>query len=256
MTADEIAGLIGVVASHDLFPMPTVPHTPGALSRPSGGLAKAFIDIEGGEKLQCWFNPNRYTISKSNKWDEQPVVGTSLPQVQFGGGQARKLSLELFFDDSDNYDGDVKRITDRLFAAMEVNDAFQSSRNTARPPLVEFGWGQTWTFKAVIEQLSVDFILFRPDGVPVRAIAKLDLRQAEQVVGGPATPDAKRQNPTTLGMAGLGAKVVREGDSLQSMAFAAYRDATSWRAIAEANGIDDPTRLIRGASLAIPRLSE
>jgi nucleoid-associated protein YgaU len=47
---------------------------------------------------------------------------------------------------------------------------------------------------------------------------------------------------------------VRDGDSLPSIAFAAYGDPTQWRAIAEANEIDDPLRLPRGRALAIPRL--
>ena len=40
----------------------------------------------------------------------------------------------------------------------------------------------------------------------------------------------------------------------QSIAYAAYGDPTRWRAIAEANGIDDPLRLRRGTALTIPRL--
>ena len=36
---------------------------------------------------------------------------------------------------------------------------------------------------------------------------------------------------------------------------AAYGNATAWRSIAEANGIDDPLRLRRGEVLTIPRTS-
>jgi nucleoid-associated protein YgaU len=55
-----------------------------------------------------------------------------------------------------------------------------------------------------------------------------------------------------MGFAGLSSHTVRDGDSLQSIAFAAYGDATKWRTIAEANGIDDPLRLRRGTVLSIP----
>jgi nucleoid-associated protein YgaU len=47
--------------------------------------------------------------------------------------------------------------------------------------------------------------------------------------------------------------VVRDGDSLQSIAYAMYGDPTRWRSIAEANGIDDPLALRRGSTLSIPR---
>jgi nucleoid-associated protein YgaU len=45
-----------------------------------------------------------------------------------------------------------------------------------------------------------------------------------------------------------------DGDSLQSVAYKNYGDATRWRTIAEANGIDDPLTLRRGSQLSIPSL--
>jgi nucleoid-associated protein YgaU len=47
---------------------------------------------------------------------------------------------------------------------------------------------------------------------------------------------------------------VQDGDSLPSIAYRAYGDATRWRTIAEANHIDDPLRLRRGTPLMLPRL--
>jgi nucleoid-associated protein YgaU len=48
---------------------------------------------------------------------------------------------------------------------------------------------------------------------------------------------------------------VRAGDSLQSIAYEHYRDATRWREIAEANGIDDPMHLGSGVALTVPLVS-
>ena len=50
---------------------------------------------------------------------------------------------------------------------------------------------------------------------------------------------------------GLG---IRDGDSLPSLSHRNYGDATRWRLIAEANGIDNPLALRRGAQLTIPTL--
>ena len=211
-------------------------------------LTKAYLKIEGGEQIDCWFNPSEYTISKSNKWKVDPVVGQGMPRAQFGGGDAQKLNLELLFDDADRESGDVRDITNALFAAMAVDKAFASGKNSGRPPTIEFGWGSTTTFKAVCDSLSVQYLLFRPNGTPVRAKAKVSLIQAEPTVGkGP-------QNPTTRGIGGMRTHVVRDGDSIQGIAHSAYGDPTLWRRIAEANGIDDPVRLRRGSVLSIPSL--
>ena len=256
MTEEEIAGLIGVIHASGVFSMPP-PGATGPLP-PNGGLSKAFIRVEGGPKITCWFNPNKYTVSKGNTWNEQPRVGQSLPHLQFGGGQARKMKFELLFDDSDRRDGDVSKMTDQLFAAMDVKDASPSNKNAARPPTIEFGWGSTRAFKAVIDQLSVEFNLFRPDGVPVRAMATLDLRQADDVAdGSPASAAGQLVDAASGGLpdaAGLTSHLVRDGDSLQSIAQAAYGEANKWRHIAEANGIDNPMKIARGVALSIPRI--
>ena len=55
-------------------------------------------------------------------------------------------------------------------------------------------------------------------------------------------------------MAGLGVHTVRDGDTLPSIAYDAYGDATRWRAIAEANGIDNPLHLRRGTLAGAPEL--
>jgi nucleoid-associated protein YgaU len=43
-----------------------------------------------------------------------------------------------------------------------------------------------------------------------------------------------------------------EGDTLASIAFQEYEDPTKWRAVAEANKIDDPMRIKPGTVLTVP----
>jgi len=100
--------------------------------------------------------------------------------------------------------------------------------------------------KAVPVSLTIQYIHFHPNGDPIRATVDLELAQAEKAQQG--------QNPTTRAIAGMRVHHVVDGDSLASIAYESYGDATSWRPIAEANGIDDPLRLERGADLTIPRL--
>ncbi len=231
---------------------------------PTGELTKAVLKIEGGEEISCLFNPKEYTLQKTNQWQIQPVTGASLPTAQFGGGQGQKLQLDLLFDKSDEENGDVRTITDKLFAAMEATKSDATGTNTARPPMIEFVWGMTSTFNAVCDSLSIQFTMFRPDGVPIRAQARISLIQVQSATSGQANAgtgtrqpgQAPGTNPTTRGMAGVHSHVVRDGDSLPSIAFAAYGDATLWRTVARANGIDDPMRLQRGAVLSIPTLTE
>lgn len=217
------------------------------------GFKRAKLEIEGGRDLECWFNPSEYAITKSNDWTMRPVVGTSLPVPQFSGGHARELTLDLLFHADP--DGDVTPATGELFSMMEVDSSLASgNRNQARPPSVTFGWGTYRSFKAVCRELSVQFTLFRPDGTPIRALARLELVQIEKDAHSPQAAPPPPQNPTTRATERLGAHVVRDGDSLQSIAYRHYGDAARWRLIAESNGIDDPMVLQRGTRLTVPLL--
>jgi nucleoid-associated protein YgaU len=89
-------------------------------------------------------------------------------------------------------------------------------------------------------------VMFRPNGEPARALVDLELTQSEQATAG--------QNPTTRAIAGLKIHTVTDGDSLQSVAYKSYGDATRWRKIAEANGIDNPFALRRGSQLTSPTI--
>jgi hypothetical protein len=53
--------------------------------------------------------------------------------------------------------------------------------------------------------------------------------------------NTKGQNPTSGALTAQRVHRVVAGDSLQSLAWREYGDSAAWRAIAEANGIDDPT---------------
>jgi nucleoid-associated protein YgaU len=220
----------------------------------SSNLARAYLQVDGGPRIECWFNPTEYTITKTNKWQPGHVVGKAMPPSQFGGGDPQKIAVDLLFDDTEAKNGDVRGVTDQLFKAMEVAENTATSKNSARPPMMTFGWGVVRLFKAVCESLTVQFIMFRADGTPIRALVKLQMTQGVDAIGQAKPPTKRKTNPTTRGIEGYRTHVVAVGETLQSVAFAMYGDATRWRLIAEANGVDDPMRVGRGTVLDIPIL--
>ena len=219
------------------------------------GFKKAELAIDGGDTIPVLFNPTDYTITKTNTWNFKEVQGQSLPPPEFGGGAPRQLTLSLLLDNS-LLEGSqtVKDITDKLFKMMEVDDGQPAGGTRASPPKVTFRWGAVDTFLAVCTSLTVAYQLFEPNGMPIRADVKLDLKQADQASTASSGSAQKGTNPTTRAMEGHGVHTVQDGDSLPSIAYRAYGDATRWRAIAEANGIDNPLHVRRGSALVVPRL--
>jgi Contractile injection system tube protein/LysM domain len=220
-----------------------------------GGFTKAYLQIDGGDRIDCYFNPTEYSISKSNEWTYEKVTGTSLPPAQFSGGNPRQMELSLLLDQT-LFTGrmTVQAATDALFKMMEVPAGASGGGTTAVPPFITFQWGAVVGFKAVCTSLTVAYKLFKPTGEPIRAEVKMTLKQAETASTRSSHGANRGQNPTTRANAGFGVHTVRDGDTLPSIAYQAYGDATRWRVIAEANGVDNPMHLRRGTSLSLPRL--
>jgi hypothetical protein len=217
------------------------------------GVKKATLGIENGDTFDCLFNPKDYTVTKTNNWKAEPKQGETAAIPSFTGGTPWEITLQLLLDSSllEPPHTKVKDITGKLFDAMNATcgegAGSPGKKNTKRPPKITFNYGW-FTFEGVAKNLSVQYTLFTQQGEPIRADVKLALMQWEP------TPKKGGQNPTTLGEGGLGAHVVRDGDSLASIAHQAYGDPTQWRTIAQANGIDDPLRLRSGRTLSVPRL--
>jgi hypothetical protein len=206
------------------------------------GFQNAKLQIEGGDTIQCAFNPESYQVSKTNIWTYKPNQSKDYPKPEFGGGLPMVYSVRLLLDVSlQAPDQSVKDQANALMKAMHGN---------GQPPkFITFSWGATQLPKAAPLSISIQYALFHPNGDPVRAFVDLELAQADDT-----SPPGQAQNPTTRGTAGLRSHIVQDGDSLHSIAYESYGDPTRWRTIAEANEIDDPLRLRRGVSLAIPRL--
>lgn len=208
------------------------------------GFQRAKLEIAGQEAIECAFNPQSYSVSKTNVWNFKPTTGVDLPDGEFGGGLPQRTALSLLLDVSLlGADESVKTAADKLFKMMESGGG---GGGGGAPPKVTFRWGSVSLPQSVPVSLTVQYVHFHPNGEPVRATVELELAQAMKAEQG--------QNPTTRGVAGLRVHRVQDGDSLASLAFEAYRDPTRWRAIAEANDIDDPMRLRRGSELSIPRI--
>jgi hypothetical protein len=213
---------------------------------------KAFLEIEGGDKVPCLFNPAELAVWRSNGWVADPMPGKDVPTLRYTGAGSGVLQLNLFFDTTD--DGSpVTKHTGRILKLMDVDPSLPGTddqTNNARPPYCTFHWGDLHSFKAVVSDLELTFDYFAANGVPLRARMKLTLRQYEKSDAfGPQNPTSGTPRPHRVHR-------VQPGETLDRISAQHYGDATRWRTLAEANNIEDPLSLRPGALLAVPRLDQ
>jgi hypothetical protein len=199
-------------------------------------------------EIRFQFNPKELSLTKNAKWkrENQASAKKSAPP-EFKGSDPCKLALEMFLDATDTMDDKVVKKVEQLFSCcVATEDSRQHGKGS--PPWVIFKWGGMTAFPAYMASVTAKYTLFTPGGVPVRALCTVNL---EEIAG-----EQSGQNPTSGALAARDEHVLVAGDTLQSVAFGAYGDAELWRAIAEANGIDDPMRLRPGSRLLVPALEE
>lgn len=211
---------------------------------------KAFLEIESGERLPCLFNPAQLAITRSNSWAGESMPGRGVPRLRYAGARPATMTVELFFDTTNDGTA-VTRYTGKILGLMEVDPSLPGANDAthnARPPYVTFHWGDLHSFKAVIAHLDLTFTYFSSTGVPLRATLALVLRQYEESHAfGPQNPTSGTPRPHRIHQ-------VQPGETLDRIAARYYGDATRWRTLAVANGIEDPLSLRPGSRLSIPRL--
>lgn len=197
------------------------------------------INLDTNKEIKVLFNPKEYILEKRTPWKEQEIQGLDSPAVEFTIGERKRLSMELFFDTSEEKT-DVREYTDKIEELMLVNS------DEHRPPLLMFSWGKL-KFKCVLEDLVQRFTMFMNDGTPIRAILKVMFKEYSTA----ASQIKEKPRHSSDHMKRL---VLREGDTLSSMSAREYKDPGLWREIADANGIEDPQNVEPGTILHLPPL--
>lgn len=199
-------------------------------------LAKAtIINLENNEQFPVMFNPEEYALETGNSFAEIGIPGLAKSPIQYVRGNLRSLQMELFFDTYERK-SDVRAETRRITGLLEKNQTTQA------PPILLFTWGSL-QFKCVLESVSQRFNMFLSNGTPVRARLNVTFKEFEQV-------EVEVQRGFFIGPPTV--RNIIEGDTLAKLAYEYLGDAGAWRAIAIANNIDNPLRLIPGAALIIP----
>lgn len=213
------------------------------------------ITPEKGTAFQVEYNPEKYTAARSVQFAEIAIPGLDAPVVQFVRGQSEKITLELFFDTTDqgmvDPVTDVRTLTSQVYGLMEVRS------DTHAPPRLNLSWGQggklfnsmrTGSPWCVLESASQEFTLFSPGGVPLRAKMNVSFRDAWTIDQQLAQTPRQSSDRT---------KVVqlKKNQTLSQIAWEQYTDPTQWRPIADANNLANPRFLTPGQALAVPSLN-
>jgi nucleoid-associated protein YgaU len=215
------------------------------------GLEKASIkNTASGETTAVMFNPEEYTLSRDVNYAQAAVPGLSAPITQFVNGNVPTLEMELFLDTYEAHGSngqagnaagaDVRSLTQKIVGLMDID------AETHAPPVLVFAWGSL-TFTCVLARVTQKFVMFLPDGRPVRARLQVTFHGYQN--GDTESKEVKRQTADYSK-----SYVTGQGENVSAVAARVYGDPAMWRPIAIHNRIEHPGELKAGMTLAIPML--
>lgn len=214
-------------------------------------LEKAVItNTVSGERTAVMFNPEEYTLSKGVNFAQTGVPGLSAPILQFVSGALQTLELELLLDTYEEHragsrsinqaHADVRPLVRQITGLMDIEPS------THAPPVLLFTWASL-SFTCVLAQARQRYVLFNPDGTPIRARLSVTFNEFCNV-----ELEAREVKRETADYTKI--YEVSQGESLRDIAWRSYGSPALWRPIALRNGIDDPRALAAGARLVVPQL--
>ena len=216
---------------------------------------KAYISLippnsSGGPELNrvtFSYNPKELSFNKAAQWQRKPAKGaTKASKPEFQGPSPMSLSVELFLDGYEAGQEHQRRHRDALLV-LPTDGQLDPGQET-QPALGGLRLGQQHAAYGDRKERGRQVDMFGNDGTPLRATCTVTM---EEVV-----PDSFAQNPTSGSPNSLRSHLLIEGDSLPSVAYKEYGNAGWWRPLAEANGIDDPLKLVVGTRLLVPDIDE
>jgi hypothetical protein len=214
----------------------------------------------GMEFIPVQYNPTELSFTKGAQLAEIAIPGLDSPLLQFVRGQNETLSMDLFFDSTEDGTGpgatNVTVLTDQIYQLVKIEP------DSHAPPICTFLWNSAFpgsqlspemgnqrrtSFQCIFESVRHKYTLFSPEGIPLRATLSVTLREYKTLDEQFAQLNLNSPDRTQ-------AHIVQAGETLSAVASKHYRRPGEWRRIAAGNHIADPRRVPPGTFLQIQPL--
>lgn len=204
-----------------------------------------------GPPFIAQFNPGEYSDGFEFELNSNETpLGADGNEAKFKAIKPRTFTFELFLDGSgvtpaSPLTGPAPSSPLSVLAQIELFKATVGfSGNVHRPRFLQLIWGRLFV-TCVTESFTINYKLFDPAGLPVRAVLNVTFREHKD-----AEVSALEKNLASPDIAH--AHLVKAGDKLPNIVDEVYRDPGRYIAVARANRLDTVRRLAPGSALNLP----
>jgi nucleoid-associated protein YgaU len=207
-------------------------------------------------------NPDGYTRNFRIKYGDLQAPSSGGNDFKYNKTEPEEFSMELIFDKTGAIPGTVKassqserdaELKDGIWPELDkfkslVFDRHETEDKTVRPPFLKVIWGSL-VFKCVLLDMNIQFKMFRPDGVPIRAMVKT--RFASVLDNSLREKIDSRENEGVQSV-----RTVKSGDTLPNLCKEVYGDPGQFMMVAKYNRIINIRNLTPGQKIIFPPLKK
>lgn len=205
-------------------------------------------EVDDGE-FSTLLNPEKYTFHYKIEQNDDQAAGTSTVSPRFNKQLPETLELDFVFDRSgviSGYESTEDGIIDDIEKFKKVILNYDGENHKPNYLIISCG---SLLFKGSLTEMNIEFKIFKPDGTPIRAIAKGkfqgfvedNLRVAKE---NNQSPDLTHQ------------RIVKAGDTLPLMSYKIYGDSKYYIDVARINNITNFRKLKIGQKIFFPPLKK
>lgn len=220
------------------------------------------------------YNPESYKLDYRMEYDKEQRLIVGNADKKFLRVNPKKLNLKLIFDGTSSspndlirnnlekapkFNGVVAQVGAFLSLAAKVgapevdqfgeqevlrNDAGDVTAEIHKPMVMSIVWG-TFFMTGVLTSASVNYTMFTPEGVPIRAEMVVEIDESKSMTS--IERAMKLMSPDLSKSV-----IVKQGDTLPDLCYKEYGDASLYPKIAEVNELTNFRKLKPGMELLFP----
>jgi nucleoid-associated protein YgaU len=195
--------------------------------------------IPSGPPFVVPFNPETFSISNEIEYTADETMGAVGSDKKFNKIKPRQFSFDIFLDGTGS--SGPKLPVYALIKAFELSMGVLG--NIHRPNFFIVSWGPK-VLKAVLVKYTINYKLFSPEGMPLRAVISTDWEEA-------VSDDVISQVLNLLSPDVTHRHTVIAGENLSLLSHRTYKDEKYYMGVARANGLDTVRSITPGKILEL-----
>jgi hypothetical protein len=196
-------------------------------------------------EFESYVNPHELTLAYEMEYDSAQGAGTTNSRMEFKKIKPGDLAL-TFFIDGTGANGtriDVQEKVEQFQIVTGYNGSIH------RPNYLKVVWGTIQVRRCVLKSASIAYKLFKPDGVPLRAVITSNFTDNSDDETRVAL--AQDESPDLAHI-----RLTRAGDALPGMCYEVYGNPEYYLEVARINQLDDFRHLKPGTRIFFPPLEK